>query len=64
MQPLLQWKCKDITYFECAFIALCIHQEVRMCRIVIYGLSGSIKVFTLSPKRTQNVCFDFFYNFV
>jgi hypothetical protein len=37
-----------ITYFECVFVAVGIHHEMRMR--IICGLSGSTKFYTLSHK--------------
>jgi hypothetical protein len=34
----------SITYCECVFVALGIHHAMRMCHIVICGLSGYTKV--------------------
>ena len=56
------------------FVALVIHHAMRMCRIVICGMSRYTKVFQIilytvpySKKksfRTKNACFDFLCNFV
>ena len=44
-------KVITITYSQCVSVALCIKNPLRMCHIVIYGLSGSAILFTLSHKR-------------
>jgi hypothetical protein len=41
-----------ITYSQCVSVALCIKNALRMGHIVIYGLSGSAILFTLSHKIT------------
>jgi len=40
MQPLLQWQGISITYSEGVFVPLGIQRAVRVCHIVICGLSG------------------------
>jgi len=61
------------TTWVCVSVALVIQQARGNRRIVICGLPRSTIFFTLSHKRhdfrgggsyrTQNVCFDFLYNF-
>jgi len=41
VQPLLQWKRKNITFSECVFVALGIQNGMRSRHIVIYDLPGS-----------------------
>ena len=44
--PLLQWESfKYYKFLECAFVALGTEREMRMCHIVICGLSGCTIVF-------------------
>jgi len=65
-------KAIGITYSECVFVALGIQHEMGMRHIVICDLPRSIIFFHIisltaefSTKRywTQNVCYDFLYNF-
>ena len=37
MQPMLQWKSKNISYSECDFVALVIQHAERMRHIVKCG---------------------------
>jgi len=56
----------NITHYECVFVPL----DIQKC-IVIHGLSGSTTFFHFSQTArftgegdtTQDLCFDFLYNF-
>jgi len=68
-------KAINITYFECVFVALGTQHAMRVRHIVICGLPRLYNMFpnylikeTIFQKKkksywTQNVCFDFLYNF-
>jgi hypothetical protein len=71
---LYRKKAVSITYSESVFVALVIRHAMRMRHIVISGLSDSTIFFFLlhypttakifgKGYWTQNVCFDFLYNF-
>jgi hypothetical protein len=60
-----------ITYSENIFVGFSIQQAMRMCHIVIYGLSGSVIIFYIISQTAwfsensyqYKMCFDFLYNF-
>ena len=71
-KPLLPWKI-GITYSECVFVALLIHHATHMRHIAICGLPRSTIFFphylikgSILDKSysTQNVRFDYLYEFV
>ena len=76
VQPLLWWK-SSITYSERVFVALGIPYAMRMRIVMLSSVVCTVLqyfFFILSHKRlrfrgeggrywTQNVCFDFLYNF-
>jgi hypothetical protein len=52
VQPLLPWKSKNITYFECVFVAIVIQHANRMRRILLFVACPTLPYFsTLSHKR-------------
>jgi formate/nitrite transporter FocA (FNT family) len=64
-------KAISITYYECVFVALGVQHAMCVPHIFIRGLSDSTIFFQffsstarLSKRYlTQNLCFDFIYNF-
>jgi hypothetical protein len=53
VQPVFPWKCNNITYYECVFVALGIQHAMRLRHIVICGLSRSSVLFYIISQTAR-----------